>query len=85
MKGWKLVPVEPTEEMQFSWNNGKTSTHQRLRERWVNALAAAPTPPAQPDELRRAAEEIIRAYDDGDETYMCNAVNDLKDVLEQKQ
>ncbi len=42
--GFVLVPLEPTREMEYAWHNGRTSTHQRFRERWRNALAAAPKP-----------------------------------------
>jgi len=42
--GWVWVPEEPTKEIEYAWHNGHVSTHQRFRERWRNALAAASVP-----------------------------------------
>ena len=52
-KGWKLVPVEPTEEMlaATSWPKCAGSDYQRM-------LDAAPTPPVQQDD---EALEVLRA------------------------
>src|SRR5882762_11459977 len=33
-----LVPLEPTPEIEHAWYNGPTSTHNRFREHWRNAL-----------------------------------------------
>lgn len=48
--GYVLVPVEPTKEMIWAFDNGPTSTHQRFRERYRNMIAAAPTPGGMKDE-----------------------------------
>jgi hypothetical protein len=57
MKGWKLVPVEPTEEMAEAMCDAYSANNQMQRDHWLHvptmwkaALAAAPTPPAQDDE-----------------------------------
>ena len=42
MEGHVRVPVEPTEEMEYAFHNGQTSTHQRFRERYRNMLSARP-------------------------------------------
>jgi hypothetical protein len=39
---------------------------------------------APSDKLRQAVEELIKAYEDGDETYLYNAVQDLRAELEGK-
>jgi len=43
-----LVPLEPTPEIEHAWYNGPTSTHNRFREHWRNALAAALKPSEEP-------------------------------------
>jgi hypothetical protein len=47
-EGWKLVPVEPTEDMMYELTGSDNwNVASRL---WQAALAAAPAPPAQEDE-----------------------------------
>lgn len=44
-KGWKLVPIEPTESMlDEAWCEGSL-THRQVKEHWAVMLDAVPTPP----------------------------------------
>lgn len=46
--GWKMVPVEPTDEMILARNDGfgDGTTVAQFRNEWRRVLAAAPSPPA---------------------------------------
>ena len=65
--GWKLVPVEPTDEMRCSVKHQAYS--DLIDEDWAAMLAAAPLPPAPAQEevasIRdQALEEAARICDD---------------------
>jgi len=44
--GWKLVPLEPTDEMYKAWLDGKGDQRNYWDDVYKAMLAAAPTPPA---------------------------------------
>jgi hypothetical protein len=92
-EGWKLMPVEPTPEMIIaaseSWDGRKQS---RFQIAYGAMLRTAPTPPAQEDELRQAAEELEDAvrYLEGTEIEypkairLTKALKKLRAVLERE-
>ena len=63
-EGWKLVPIEPTLEMCKAMDDA-TGPHSTSYSnwKWKEALAVAPTPPAQEDENNPigyiSAEELL--------------------------
>lgn len=55
--GWRLVPVEPTYEMQRALHG----IYGEARRRWSAALALAPAPPASEDSPSVEKSSVIRA------------------------
>ena len=67
-EGWKLVPVEPEQQMvergaQSIEDNGGNARQWYVREAWAEMLDAAPTPPApvsMPEPLTNAEIDAAR-------------------------
>lgn len=66
--GWKLVPVEPTEEMMLVARNAiyNVWSDQGIRDCYRAMLSAAPPPPAgeEIERLRGALEQILKGSDE---------------------
>ena len=76
-EGWKLVPVEPTDDIwaAFDYYNGdKRTGYDTWREAWAEMLAAAPPPSANiggdsPSEREKALREALETF----QSYGCPA------------
>lgn len=62
--GWKLVPVEPTEEMLAALGTERLPfSTKRNDEPWHKMLAAAPTPPALQLETQISDKDVKTLLD----------------------
>jgi lipase chaperone LimK len=67
-KGWKLVPEFPSIDMIKAGSasiddNGGNARWADIREAWADMLSAAPTPPAQDDEVLEVLRELVAALE----------------------